>query len=56
VRKSHVRWLFFSRRLSQSLRKLGTKSSPTAGEMMFRYLGWGEAPDLIIKGLNGASR
>jgi len=25
-----------------------------SGEMMFRYLGWGEAADLIIKGLNGA--
>jgi len=25
-----------------------------SGEMMFRYLGWGEAADLIIKGINGA--
>ncbi|MEA3212060.1 MAG: isocitrate dehydrogenase [Chthoniobacter sp.] len=25
-----------------------------SGEMMFRYLGWGAAADLIIKGLNGA--
>jgi len=25
-----------------------------SGEMMFRYLGWQEAADLIIKGLNGA--
>jgi len=25
-----------------------------SGEMMFRYLGWAEAADLIIKGLNGA--
>ncbi len=25
-----------------------------SGEMMFRYLGWGEAADLLIKGLNGA--
>jgi len=25
-----------------------------SGEMMFRYLGWNEAADLIIKGLNGA--
>ena len=25
-----------------------------SGEMMLRYLGWGEAADLIIKGLNGA--
>ena len=25
-----------------------------SGEMMFRYLGWNEAADLMIKGLNGA--
>jgi isocitrate dehydrogenase len=25
-----------------------------SGEMMFRYLGWGEAADLIVKGLEGA--
>ena len=25
-----------------------------SGEMMFRYLGWTEAADLIIKGLDGA--
>ncbi|WP_139556846.1 NADP-dependent isocitrate dehydrogenase [Methylotetracoccus oryzae] len=25
-----------------------------SGEMMFRYLGWTEAADLIVKGLNGA--
>ncbi|MGB8356304.1 MAG: isocitrate/isopropylmalate family dehydrogenase, partial [Chthoniobacteraceae bacterium] len=25
-----------------------------SGEMMFRYLGWSEAADLILKGLNGA--
>jgi len=25
-----------------------------SGEMMFRYLGWNEAADLIIRGLNGA--
>lgn len=25
-----------------------------SGEMMLRYLGWGEAADLIVKGLNGA--
>ena len=25
-----------------------------SGEMMFRYLGWNEAADLIISGLNGA--
>ena len=25
-----------------------------SGEMMFRHLGWVEAADLILKGLNGA--
>jgi isocitrate dehydrogenase len=25
-----------------------------SGEMMFRYMGWNEAADLIVKGLNGA--
>jgi isocitrate dehydrogenase len=25
-----------------------------SGEMMFRYMGWNEAADLILKGLNGA--
>jgi isocitrate dehydrogenase len=25
-----------------------------SGEMMLRYMGWGEAADLILKGLNGA--
>jgi len=25
-----------------------------SGEMMFRYLGWAAAADLIVKGLNGA--
>jgi isocitrate dehydrogenase len=25
-----------------------------SGEMMLRYMGWTEAADLIIKGLNGA--
>ncbi|HZP61080.1 MAG TPA: isocitrate/isopropylmalate family dehydrogenase [Opitutaceae bacterium] len=25
-----------------------------SGEMMFRYLGWAEVADLILKGLNGA--
>jgi isocitrate dehydrogenase len=29
-------------------------SSCLSGEMMFRYLGWTEAADLILKGLNGA--
>jgi isocitrate dehydrogenase len=27
-----------------------------SGEMMFRYLGWNEVADLIVKGLNGAIR
>jgi isocitrate dehydrogenase len=27
-----------------------------SGEMMFRYLGWKEAADLILKGINGAIR
>ena len=25
-----------------------------SGEMMLRYLGWPEAADLVIKGMNGA--
>ena len=25
-----------------------------SGEMMFRYLGWNEAADLIVKGMDGA--
>ncbi|MFO0375450.1 MAG: isocitrate/isopropylmalate family dehydrogenase, partial [bacterium] len=25
-----------------------------SGEMMFRYMGWNEAADLIIKGMDGA--
>ncbi len=25
-----------------------------SGEMMFRFMGWTEAADLIIKGMNGA--
>jgi isocitrate dehydrogenase len=25
-----------------------------SGEMMLRHLGWGEAADLIIRGVNGA--
>ena len=25
-----------------------------SGEMMFRYIGWTDAADLIVKGLNGA--
>ena len=34
--------------------KVNPGSVILSGEMMFRYLGWNEAADLIIKGLNGA--
>ncbi|MFQ5523938.1 MAG: NADP-dependent isocitrate dehydrogenase [Acidimicrobiia bacterium] len=34
--------------------KVNPGSLILSGEMMFRYLGWGEAADLIIKGLEGA--
>ncbi len=34
--------------------KVNPGSVVLSGEMMFRYLGWGDAADLIIKGLNGA--
>lgn len=34
--------------------KVNPGSVILSGEMMFRYLGWSEAADLIIKGLNGA--
>jgi isocitrate dehydrogenase len=34
--------------------KVNPGSVVLSGEMMFRYLGWVEAADLIIKGLNGA--
>ena len=34
--------------------KVNPGSVVLSGEMMFRYLGWDEAADLIIKGLNGA--
>lgn len=34
--------------------KVNPGSVILSGEMMFRYLGWKEAADLIIKGLNGA--
>ncbi|HEX6964096.1 MAG TPA: isocitrate dehydrogenase (NADP(+)) [Lacipirellula sp.] len=34
--------------------KVNPGSVILSGEMMFRYLGWVEAADLIIKGLNGA--
>jgi isocitrate dehydrogenase len=36
------------------LDKVNPGSVVLSGEMMFRHLGWGEAADLIIKGLNGA--
>ncbi len=34
--------------------KVNPGSLILSGEMMFRYLGWTEAADLIVKGLNGA--
>jgi isocitrate dehydrogenase len=34
--------------------KVNPGSVVLSGEMMFRYLGWDEVADLIIKGLNGA--
>ena len=34
--------------------KVNPGSMVLSGEMMFRYLGWIEAADLILKGLNGA--
>src|ERR1051326_2172769 len=34
--------------------KVNPGSVVLSGEMMFRYMGWPEAADLIIKGLNGA--
>ena len=34
--------------------KVNPSSVILSGEMMFRYMGWTEAADLIIKGLNGA--
>ena len=37
-----------------NLDKVNPGSVILSGEMMFRYLGWNEAADLIIKGLNGA--
>ena len=36
------------------LDKVNPGSVILSGEMMFRYLGWNEAADLIIKGMNGA--
>jgi isocitrate dehydrogenase len=37
-----------------NLDKVNPGSVVLSGEMMFRYLGWSEAADLILKGLNGA--
>ena len=37
-----------------NLDKVNPGSVVLSGEMMLRYLGWGEAADLIIKGVNGA--
>ncbi|MCA8976310.1 MAG: NADP-dependent isocitrate dehydrogenase, partial [Planctomycetes bacterium] len=34
--------------------KVNPGSVILSAEMMFRYLGWNEAADLIIKGVNGA--
>ena len=34
--------------------KVNPGSVVLSGEMMFRYMGWAEAADLILKGLNGA--
>ncbi len=36
------------------LDKVNPGSLILSGEMMFRYMGWNEAADLIIKGINGA--
>ncbi|HTR82304.1 MAG TPA: NADP-dependent isocitrate dehydrogenase [Bacteroidota bacterium] len=36
------------------LDKVNPGSLILSGEMMFRYLGWTEAADLIVKGINGA--
>ena len=37
-----------------NLDRVNPGSVVLSGEMMFRYLGWAEAADLIIKGLQGA--
>jgi isocitrate dehydrogenase len=37
-----------------NLDKVNPGSVILSGEMMFRYLGWNEAADLILKGMNGA--
>ena len=36
------------------LDKVNPGSVILSGEMMFRYMGWNEAADLIIKGMDGA--
>ena len=36
------------------LDKVNPSSVILSGEMMFRYMGWPEAADLIVKGINGA--
>jgi isocitrate dehydrogenase len=37
-----------------NLDRVNPGSVVLSGEMMFRYLGWAEAADLVVKGLNGA--
>ena len=37
-----------------NLDKVNPGSVVLSGEMMLRYLGWNEAADLIIKGMDGA--
>ncbi|MBR6389296.1 MAG: hypothetical protein IKS15_04170, partial [Opitutales bacterium] len=37
-----------------NLDKVNPGSLILSGEMMFRYLGWNEAADLLVKGLEGA--
>jgi isocitrate dehydrogenase len=37
-----------------NLDKVNPGSVVLSGEMMLRYMGWGEAADLIVKGMNGA--
>jgi isocitrate dehydrogenase len=37
-----------------NLDKVNPGSVVLSGEMMLRYMGWAEAADLIVKGMNGA--
>jgi isocitrate dehydrogenase len=37
-----------------NLNKVNPGSVILSGEMMFRHLGWGEAADLVVKGMDGA--